>query len=60
MGVVPRRCDIVVIDSKVLHKRFIQTEDKVEFIESEEYDVKNCDINAAYKRIEEEVIDGIA
>ena len=43
----------------IVHKDLWGTEDKVEFNE-EEYDVRDCDINAAYRRIEEEVIDGIA
>lgn len=44
----------------IVHKDLWGTEDIVEFSESEEYDVKNSDINAAYRRIEEEIIDGIA
>ena len=44
----------------IVHKDLLGTEDKVEFNEAEEYHVRNCDINAAYRRIEEEVIDGIA
>ena len=35
-------------------------EDTVEFNEAEAWDVGKCDINAVYRQIEEEVIDGIA
>ena len=43
----------------IVHKDLWGMDDKVEFIKSEEYDAKNDDINAVYRRIEEEVIDGI-
>lgn len=58
-AVIPEDSNYCPSCGYIVHKDLRGSEDKVEFNEAEEYDARNCDINAAYRRIEEEVIDGI-
>lgn len=58
-AVIPEDSNYCPSCGYIVHKDLWGMDDKVEFIKSEEYDAKNDDINAVYRRIEEEVIDGI-
>lgn len=59
-AVIPEDSNYCPSCGYIVHKDLWGMEDKVEFNEAEKYDVKGSDIDAAYRRIEEEVIDGIA
>lgn len=59
-AVIPEDSNYCPSCGYIVHKDLCGMEDTVEFNEAEAWDVGKCDINAVYRQIEEEVIDGIA
>lgn len=59
-AVIPEDSNYCPICGYIIHKDLWGVEDMVEFTEDEEWDCDPCDIDRDYRRIEEEIINGIA